>query len=154
VAVLFDAIATSATKKDAAARLRLIRAAAVAADTTLQAAAVTCCSSWRREGSLPEEAWNIVEFLAPCASPLVADCILNFACWNDQEGTLRDWDLITALPFSSNDIALAGRIAASASELVRRSHLRPDADSVARFLRRFEPLSEPKLGNWRSRMKI
>jgi len=144
LAVLFDAVAISATKKDAAARLRLIRAAAVVADTTLQAAAVTCCSWSRREGSLPEEAWKILETLAPSAPPGVADCILSFVFWNDQQGTLRDWDLITALPFSSNDTALAGRIAASASELISRNHLQPDADSVARFFRRFESLSEPE----------
>ena len=89
LAVVFDAIVMSATKKDAATRLRLVRAAAVAADTMLQAAAVTCCSLWRCEGSLPEEAWKILETLAPSAPPVVADRILNFVCWNDQQGTLR-----------------------------------------------------------------
>jgi hypothetical protein len=144
LAVVFDAIVMSATKKDAVTRLRLVRAAAVAADTMLQAAAVTCCSFWRCEGSLPEEAWKILETLAPSAPPGVADCILNFVFWNDQQGTLRDWDLITALPFSSNDNALASRIAARASELISRSHLQPDADSIVRFLRRFESLSKPE----------
>ena len=113
-------------------------------DPTLQAGAVACCSWWRREGPLPEEVWQILETLAPSAPPLVADRIVNFVWWNDQQGTLRDWDLITALPFTPNETALAGHIAARASELISSKRLQPDAESVARFLRRFETLTEPE----------
>ena len=144
LAFVFDALAMSATETDEATRLRLVRTAALAADPTLQAGAVACCSWWRRESPLPEEAWQILETLAPSALPLVADRIVNFVWWNDQQCTLRDWDLITALPFAPNETALAGHIAARASELISSKRLQPDAESVARFLRRFETLSEPE----------
>jgi len=60
---------------------------------------------------------------------------------NDQKATIRDWKLVTALPFSSGDDDLASRIVCCASELVSRNHLQPAADCVGHFLRRFESLS-------------
>jgi len=140
----FDAIAMSATKDDANTRIRLIRAASASGAESLQAAAVACCSWWRREGVLPEEAWQMLESLAPSAVPLVADRIVNFVWWNDKQTTLRDWNLVTGIPFTPSETALAGNIAARASELIKHNQLKPDAESVSCFLSRFETLTEPK----------
>ena len=87
----------------------------------LQAAAVACCSWWRHESALPEEAWKILESLAPTATPLVADRIANFVWWNDKQATLRDWHLVTALPFAPSQNGLAGQIAARASDTASNS---------------------------------
>lgn len=140
----FDALAMTATKTDPAARLRLIRAAAESSGEDLQAAAIACCSWWRREGGLPEAAWQILETLAPTAPPHVATAISNFVWWNDRQATLRDWQLVTALPFSPDETTLAGHIAARAAELISDTGLRPDAESVARFLGRYESLAQPE----------
>jgi hypothetical protein len=139
----FDAVVLAGTKADAPTRLRLIRVAASATEP-LQAAAVACCSWWRRSDALPEEAWQILESLAPVATSVVADRIADFVWLNDKQATLRDWHIVTSLPFAPGETGLAGRIAARAADLVTDSNLKPDADSVARFLRRFEALSEPE----------
>jgi hypothetical protein len=138
----FDVLAMSATKADPTARLRLIRAAAESSGEDLQAAAIACCSWWRREGGLPEAAWEILETLAPMAPPHVATGIANFVWWNDRQATLRDWHLVTALPFAPEETTLAGHIAARAAELISNTGLRPDAEAVARFLGRYESLVE------------
>ena len=140
----FDSLAMAATKEHAATRLRLIRDAAASESEALRAAAVACCAWWRREGALPEETWQILESLAPTAAPLVADRIVNFVWWNDEQGSLRDWHLLAALPFAPHQTDLAGHIAARASELINRNRLEPDAESVSRFLGRYERLVEPE----------
>lgn len=140
----FDAIVIPATKNDEATRMRLIPAAAVSDAELLQASAVACCSWWRREGELPEAAWQMLESFGSTATPLVADRIVNFVWWNDKRATLRDWNLITALPFTPSQTEIAGHIAARAAELIKENQLKPDAESVSRFLSRFESLAEPK----------
>ena len=140
----FDVLVLFATKNDLVSRLRLIRTAALSSSETLRAAAVACCTWWRREESLPEEAWQILESLAPMATPLVAHNIGNFVWWNNKQGSLRDWNLVTAVPFTPSEIILAGHIAIQAARLVAECGIKPDAQSVQLFLRRFETLSEPK----------
>ena len=136
----FDAITMSATKTDGAQRLKLIRAAASSDNETLRAGAVACCAWWRRDEDLPEPAWKILESLAPHATPLVAERIATFVCWNDKKATIRDWRLLVALPFAPDQAALASRIAARAAELIAAGKVQPDADSVAGFIARFESL--------------
>ena len=136
----FNSIAMSATKGDARRRLELIRAAAESDSEMLRAAAVACCSWWRREGEIPEEAWQMLEGLAPASTPLVAERIANFVWWNEEAATLRDWQLIVQVPFAPDQTVLAGNIAARAADLVSRRKLTPTAESVAEFLTRFERL--------------
>jgi hypothetical protein len=140
----FDALAMTATKSDSEMRLRLIREAAESSSEDLQTAAVACCTWWRREGELPEAAWQILEAFAPTAPTHIANGIANFVRWHDKRATLRDWHLVTALPFSPEQSALAGHIAARAADLISDAGLRPDAESVARFLSRYESLAEPE----------
>jgi hypothetical protein len=139
----FDALVMPATKLDVAARLRLIRSGAESQTETLQVAAVACCTWWRREGELPEGAWQIIEELAPNVSSRVANEIVNFVWLNDNTATIRDWHLIALLPFFPENSDLAGHVAKHAAELICNSGLKPDSDSVNRFLFRFESLIAP-----------
>lgn len=136
----FDALVLSATKLDVAARLRLIRSGAESQTEILQVAALACCTWWRREGKLPEGAWQIIEELAPNVSSRVANEIVNFVWLNDNTATIRDWHLITSLPFLPENSDLAGHIAKHAAELICNSGLKPDSESADRFLARFESL--------------
>lgn len=138
----FDGIVISATKFDFRSRLGHIQAAASGEKDSLKAAAVDCCRWWRRDGAIPEEAWECLESLAPTASPIVADKIVDFVSFNAAKGTLRDWHLLVGLPFESNDSALAGRIAGRVVDLIAMKGLAPNAESVGQFLRRFEVLTD------------
>lgn len=140
LAAAFDSIVMPATKADASQRLDLIRAAARSGGEVLRVAAVACCAWWRQDEGLPEPAWEIIESLSPVATPLVAERIVNFVWWNDKTATIRDWRLLTVLPFSPDQVALASNIAARASELIASRNVQPEADSVARFIARFESL--------------
>ncbi|MEO8351312.1 MAG: hypothetical protein ABI680_06240 [Chthoniobacteraceae bacterium] len=136
----FDAIAMPATKTDVTQRLTLIRAAANAESETLRAGAVACCAWWRRDEDLPEPAWQILESLAPRATPLVAERIATFVWWNDKKATIRDWRLLVTLPFAPDQAALASSIAARAAELIAAGKVQPDVGSVSAFISRFEAL--------------
>lgn len=142
LASYFDALAMSATKADHTERLRIIQAASTSSAETLQAAFVACCQWWRREGALPEEAWQILETTALTATPIIANRIVDFVWLNKNHASVRDWNLLAALPFQPADTALAGRIAARAADLVSNTRLEPDTVSVVVFLRRFEVLTD------------
>jgi len=138
----FGILAHRATKGNHAERTRLVQAA-VSADEPLQTAAVECCALWRREGSITEQVWRIIEELGPSASSTVAWGLVNFVgCFNG-EGMLRDWHLIASIPFNSNEAGTASHIATGAAELVARQKLHPDSESIARFLGRFEAITDP-----------
>ncbi len=136
----FDAVAMSATKSNSQRRMEFIDAAATSDCETLRAAAVACCAWWRRDGDMPEAAWQILESLAPTATPLVADRLTNFVWWHDHQATLRDWNLVTVLPFTPQQVGLASSIAARAADLIEHGEVQPDAESVTRFIGRFEAL--------------
>lgn len=140
----FDAVAMASTTGNPSERLRLIRTASTAKSEELRACAVACCTSWRRESDVPEDVWLLLESAAPRATKLVADRIVNFVWWNDRKATIRDWHLLASLPFTPSQSGLAGHIAARAADLVSRYQLKPDPESVARFLRRFESLENPE----------
>ncbi len=134
----FDAIAMSFTKHDVEQRMELIRTAIESDSEVLRASGVACVTWWRNECDLPEAAWKLLESLAPAATPLVAERLAAFAWWNDKSVSLRDWNLLTAIPFTPNQSGLASIIAARAADLVEYAKLKPDAKSVARFLSRFD----------------
>ena len=140
----FDAIAMAATKLEPDTRLRLLRAAVESRNDDLQTAGVACCSWWRYEGEMPEPVWQILEEIAPTARPHIARGIANFGWRNDKQNALRDWHLLTALPFSPGETDLASHIASRAADLISDSHVEPAAESVTRFLARFESLVEPE----------
>ena len=121
----------------------MIRAAASGYEP-LRAAAVACCAWWRRTNALPADAWQILEALGPIATSGVAESIAEFVSLNEIQASIRDWHLLASVPFAPNEIGLAARIGKIAADLVAHSKLKPDADSVERFLRRFELLSDPQ----------
>jgi hypothetical protein len=139
----FDAVAVSATANDPTTRLQLSNTAACADNERLGAAAVSCCTTWRQEGNLPEEAYRIVEDVAVKAKPLVAQQIARFVWWNHKNVSIRDWHLLASLPFGTDDSWLAAQIADRAADLVLQAGIRPDGDSVTRFLRRYSNLENP-----------
>ncbi|MGI8435782.1 MAG: hypothetical protein ACR2NX_02605 [Chthoniobacterales bacterium] len=136
----FDVIVMAATKGDSGRRLELICAAGESESETLRAAVVACCSWWRRDGEMPEAAWRILESLAPQASGLAAAQVTSFVWWNEKTASIRDWNLLTALPFAPDQIVLASSIAARAADLVGNRNVQPDAEAVGRFIARFESL--------------
>ena len=137
---LYDIAVISATRSDAERRLELIRTGLDSDSDELRAAAVACCSWWRRDGGLPNAAWEALEALAPTATAPVALAMTNFIWWNDNTTTARDWRLLAALPFAPNELDLATSIAARAADLVTKNKVHLDSGSVATFLTRYETL--------------
>lgn len=135
----FDAIAMPATQGNSTARLRFIGEAANSISEPLRAAAVACCSWWRKEESLPEEAWPILETQALGATQLVAERLTSFVWWNESHATLRDWNLLTSIPFTPKQVNLASEIAARATALIANG-ITPSPDSVIHFINRFEDI--------------
>lgn len=138
----FNDLVLASTKSDPDMRLRLVLAGIASDCEPLQRSAIAACCCWRRSGDLPNEAVIAVESLAQNASPGIVESIVIFTWFNQKNASLRDWELLSSLPFSSSDFHLAGRIAQGAADLVVHSQLQPDEGSVTRFLNRFEVTSE------------
>jgi hypothetical protein len=66
--------------------------------------------------------------------------VTDFIGYNIKSAEPRDWSILGTVPISSDRTDVAGEVAARAGDLIKRRIVQPTADSVDRFLRRFEAL--------------